>query len=170
MKNVIVALFVVLTSAPVFGAGLPYDETADAKADLAHALAAGRETGKKVVAVFGANWCPDCRRLDKEIYDNNGELGDRKYIIVKVDVGNFDKNIDLARQYGDPIKKGIPGAVVITPDNKIVYKGPLTHLLDPRSRLIKMASLIAAAFIAAFAAIGGLRYLVRRAALRYAGK
>ena len=45
------------------GAWRGYDETADARAaiELARAQATG---GRRVLVVFGANWCGDCRVLD----------------------------------------------------------------------------------------------------------
>lgn len=41
----------------------PYDETADAEQEIAAAVAAARGDGKRVLLVFGANWCSWCRRL-----------------------------------------------------------------------------------------------------------
>jgi hypothetical protein len=29
-------------------------------------------------------------------------------VVVKVDVGPFDRNVDLAQRYGVPLRKGIP--------------------------------------------------------------
>ena len=42
---------------------LPYDEAADASADVAAALKRAATEGKAVLLTFGANWCPDCRTL-----------------------------------------------------------------------------------------------------------
>jgi thioredoxin 1 len=100
---------------------LPYDEAANAQADLQAALAQAQKSGKKVLAVFGANWCPDCRELDKAMHGRSAEQINASFVVVKIDVGNFNKNTDLAAAYGNPIKKGIPAAVVLTPDNKMLY-------------------------------------------------
>ncbi|MDB5766786.1 MAG: putative thiol-disulfide isomerase and thioredoxin, partial [Collimonas fungivorans] len=48
------------------------------------------------------------------------------------DVGNFDKNLDVAQSYGNPIKKGIPAAVLLSPDNKILYSTKAGELADAR--------------------------------------
>lgn len=114
-------------------ADLPYDEKADARADLTHALAQAKSENKKVLAVFGANWCKDCRELDKALHGKSASLVDGKFVVVKIDVGNFDKNTDLAKEYGNPIKKGIPAAVVLTPDNKVLYATRGGELADARS-------------------------------------
>jgi thioredoxin 1 len=114
-------------------ADLPYDEKADAHADLTRALTQAKADNKKVLAVFGANWCKDCRELDKALHGKSAALIDGKFVVVKIDVGNFDKNTDLAKDYGNPIKKGIPAAVVLTPDNKVVYATRGGELADARS-------------------------------------
>jgi len=115
-------------------APLPYDENADAKADLQRALSAAKTSGTPVLVIFGANWCQDCRALDAALQTGkNAELVKREFRVVKVDVGRFDKNLDIAEAYGNPIKKGIPAAVVLSPDNKVLYATRLGELADARN-------------------------------------
>jgi protein disulfide-isomerase len=45
----------------------------------------------------------------------------RDFKIVKVDVGHFDKNKDVAETYGVPLKKGIPAVALISPKNQVLY-------------------------------------------------
>ena len=99
----------------------PYDERADAAADVRHAIAAAQSDHKQVLLVFGANWCPDCRALDQAMHGTSQHLIDSKFEVVKIDVGNFDKNLDLAQRYGNPIAKGIPAVVVVGHANQVVY-------------------------------------------------
>jgi len=122
-------------AAPVAGAVLPYDESADPQRDLQRALAQARKTGKRVLVVFGANWCPDCRLLDKEFHagGETEKLVHARYEVVKVDVGRFDKNLDFVKLYGEPIKKGIPSVVVVTPTNEVVYQTKAGELADARN-------------------------------------
>ena len=42
----------------------PHDESADAKAHIAAALAATNADKKPLLVMFGANWCGDCKMLD----------------------------------------------------------------------------------------------------------
>ncbi|MEG2154881.1 MAG: thioredoxin family protein [Burkholderiaceae bacterium] len=99
-----------------------YDEAADAKADIARALERARTEGKKVMVVFGANWCPDCRVLDQQIKEGRLKaLVDRQLVTVKVDVGRFKKNLDLAEAYGVSLKKGIPTLAVLDANGRAVY-------------------------------------------------
>ena len=130
------------TGAPVISApdepakpALPYDEAADPHHDLQNALALAMKSGKRVLVVFGANWCPDCRVLDREFHMGGkaAELVSSRYEVVKVDVGHFDKNLDFAKLYGEPIKKGIPSVVVVTPTNQVIYQTRAGELADARS-------------------------------------
>ena len=112
----------------------PYDEAADAKAELKQTLSAAKAANMPVLVIFGANWCKDCRALDQALSTGrNAELVKREFKVVKVDVGNFNKNLDLAEAYGNPIKKGIPAAVVLSPENKVLYATRLGELADARN-------------------------------------
>jgi protein disulfide-isomerase len=115
-------------------ADLPYDEAAQPAADLPLALEKARISGKRVLIVFGANWCPDCRVLDHELHGAGdvAKLIDERYVVMKVDVGHFDKNLAFAHLYGDPIGKGIPSVVVVTPKDEIVYETRAGELADAR--------------------------------------
>jgi protein disulfide-isomerase len=111
-----------LFSGAVLAATLPYDEKADAKVAVQHALADAKAAHVPVLVIFGANWCEDCRALDKTLHSGkNAELMSKKFRVVKVDVGNFDHNTDLTAAYGNPTKKGIPAAVLLSADNKVLY-------------------------------------------------
>ena len=114
---------------------MPYDESADPQRDLQHALARARKSGKRVLVVFGANWCPDCRVLDREFHagGKTEDLVAQRYEVVKVDVGRFDRNLDFAKLYGNPTGKGIPSVVIVTPANEVVYQTKAGELADARA-------------------------------------
>jgi thioredoxin 1 len=116
----------------VQAAGLPYDEGADAAADLQRALIAAQANRNEVLLVFGANWCPDCRELDKALNGSSHALIAGRFQVVKIDVGRFDRNLELANHYGNPIKMGIPAVVVLTADNRIVYASKAGELANAR--------------------------------------
>src|SRR5580698_5897713 len=99
----------------------PYDERADAAADVQHALAAAQSDHKKILLVFGANWCEDCRALDKAMHGSSRHLIDRQFEVVKIDIGNFDKNLALANRFGNPIARGIPSVVVVGTGSQVLY-------------------------------------------------
>ena len=92
-----------------------YNENADVTRDLEIAGERARDEHKLVLVVFGANWCPDCRGFAAE----TGrppllDVLERNYVIVKVDVGRFNKNVGLAASVGLDVRRGIPSMAVVT--------------------------------------------------------
>lgn len=101
---------------------LPYDETANAPQEVQRAFDAAAKTNRPVLVIFGANWCGDCRALDIALKSPaNAALMDKEFVVVKVDVGKFDKNLDVVERAGVTIKKGIPAAAVLSPQRKLLY-------------------------------------------------
>jgi thioredoxin len=130
--RVVLLLALALASA-AFAASMPYNDAADARADVREAQAAAKAAGLRVLIVFGANWCEDCRALDAAMKSpRNAALIGREFVVVKVDVGNFDRNLDLVAVYGNPIARGIPAAVVVSADNRVQYATRAGELADAR--------------------------------------
>jgi thiol:disulfide interchange protein len=91
-----------------------YDATRNAKADIQAALAAAAKEHREVLIDFGANWCPDCRALEVMFHSAQVEpLLQKDYLVVAVDVGQWNHNIDLAEQYVNLQASGIPALVVL---------------------------------------------------------
>jgi protein disulfide-isomerase len=98
----------------------PYNEKADAKQDLRQVLATATNT--PIIVVFGANWCPDCLALDHAMTQGaSATLLKHDFRIVKVDVGQKDKNLDLAASYGISLTNGIPAVVILSPKGDVRY-------------------------------------------------
>lgn len=129
MRSIVLLLSLTLTGCgsaagePPPETARPYDESANAEADIAAALAASRSDGKNVLLVFGANWCPWCRRLEHTLTQNQAvrtEL-ERGFRVVHVDTGarGTGKNAEVAARYGDPTRLGLPVIVVLRPDGSV---------------------------------------------------
>jgi thioredoxin 1 len=99
-----------------------YNESADARAEIKEALQKAAAEHKRVIVVFGANWCYDCHVLDKAFHSPElAPVVAASYEVVHVDIGKGDKNQDLMTKYDVPMKRGIPGLAVLDPDGKLVY-------------------------------------------------
>ena len=133
MKKILLSLAITVAAGLAVAADRPYDEQADAKAQIAVALHDAAAAKEPVLLIFGANWCPDCRALDSALKTGrNAELMG-KFKFVKVDVGHFDHNVDVSTAYGNATKKGIPSAVIVSPDNRILFMTKAGELADARS-------------------------------------
>jgi len=99
-----------------------YNESADARAEIKEALAKATAEHKRVIVVFGANWCYDCHVLDKAFHSSDlAPILAANYEVVHVDIGKGEKNQDLMTKYEVPMKRGIPGLAVLDSDGKLVY-------------------------------------------------
>jgi protein disulfide-isomerase len=121
MNRIVLLLAATSIATLAVAAPWPYDEKADAAGDIQHAIAAAQADHRNVLLIFGANWCSDCRALDKAMHGSSQHLIQDRFDVVKIDVGNFDKNLYLANRYGNPIAKGIPALVVIDAGNHVLY-------------------------------------------------
>lgn len=115
-------LFFVFLAVAATAADNPYNETADAKAEIKQALTQAAITNTPIIIVFGANWCGDCKMLDSAMKNGaSAPLLSRDFKIVKVNVGRCDTNLDVAKTYGVPLDKGIPAVAIISAKNEVLY-------------------------------------------------
>ena len=99
----------------------PYDTRADARAELNRTLQQAKAQGKPVLVVFGANWCKHCVSLAKNMAKAPlSEHVAQRFLVAKVDVDDFNKNLDVDMQLGNPIKDGIPGIALLSSDGKLL--------------------------------------------------
>ena len=92
-----------------------------APADINAALAEARRTHKRVILDFGGDWCPDCQVLNIYFHQSpNAQLLAKNYILVDVNIGQMDANLDIAHKYGVPVK-GVPALAVVDGNGKVIY-------------------------------------------------
>jgi len=94
----------------------PYDATRDAGKDIDAALARAKKSGKPLLIDLGANWCVDCRVLAGvlELPEMRSWLA-RNFELVQVDIGIFDRNLDLPRRFGGAPLEAVPAILVVDP-------------------------------------------------------
>lgn len=108
--------------APPFVKKNIYSDTADPKADIAAAIRQAKAGHKRIILDFGGNWCGDCQVLDIYMRESpNAELLAKHFVVVHVDIGRFDRNVDIAEKYKVPIKKGVPALAVLDSTGRLLY-------------------------------------------------
>ncbi len=99
-----------------------YPDPSQARADLAAALKTASATHRRVLIDFGGNWCGDCQVLDLYMHDSkNQPLVEANFVVVHVNVGHIDANLDLAEKYGVPLHKGVPALAVLSDHGALLY-------------------------------------------------
>ena len=99
-----------------------YPDPAQAKPEIAAALKTAAQTHRRILLDFGADWCGDCQVL--EIYMHNADnrpILEANYLVVHVNVGEYDANLDLAVKYEIPLNRGVPAIAVLSETGKLLY-------------------------------------------------
>ena len=122
-KLITLAIVLVLSAGTARSVGRDiYPDPAQAKADLAAALKIAATTHKRILLDFGGNWCPDCQVLDIYFHDPaNRRILEAKYVLVHVNIGHMDANLDIARKYEVPLSRGVPALAVLDEHGKLLY-------------------------------------------------
>jgi thiol:disulfide interchange protein len=99
-----------------------YSENANPATDISVAVARASREHKRILLDFGGNWCGDCQVLDIYYHQGpNAELLAKYFILVHVNIGHMDQNVDIARKYNVPITKGVPALAVLDSHGKLLY-------------------------------------------------
>jgi thioredoxin 1 len=123
VKLLALVLLLALTASPARSANRDiYPDPAQAKTDLAAALKTAAETHKRILLDFGGNWCPDCQVLDLYFHDaKNLPIVEANFVLVHVNIGHMDANVDIAEKYEIPLHKGVPALAVLSDKGALLY-------------------------------------------------
>jgi thioredoxin 1 len=111
-----------------------YPADADARAEIKAAEEKAAAGHKRVLLVFGANWCYDCHVLDLAFHRADFAPAMAGYEVVHVDLGDDEKkNADVVKQFDVTLDKGIPTLAVVEADGKLVISQKNGEFEDARS-------------------------------------
>ncbi len=111
-----------------------YPASIDAHAEIKEAEEKAAKEHKRLLLVFGANWCFDCHVLDLAFHGKElSPLVDANYEVVHVDIGpDGKKNADVAEQFDASLDKGVPAMVVAEANGKVVVSQKNGEVEDAR--------------------------------------
>jgi thiol:disulfide interchange protein len=99
-----------------------YRVDANATDDINRALVTATRQHKRILLDFGGNWCLDCHVLDNAFHQPRiAPLLNDNFVLVHVDVGRYDKNLDLAKKYRVDLEKGVPSLAVLNARGAVLY-------------------------------------------------
>ena len=112
----------------------PYDEAANADAQVAAAFARAQKSHKRVLIDLGGNWCGDCIILANFVkLPEMRRFMAAHYEEVSVDVGRFNRNLQIPARFGVTKKlEGVPALLIVTPDGKLVNGANIFATADAR--------------------------------------
>jgi thioredoxin 1 len=111
-----------------------YPADADAHAEIQEAEQKAAPEHKRLLLVFGANWCFDCHVLDLAFRSPDlAPVLMANYEVVHVNLGpEAHNNADLVQRYEIPLNKGIPALAVAESDGKLVVSQKNGEFEDAR--------------------------------------
>jgi len=111
-----------------------YPADVDARAEIKEAEERAAKGHKRLLLVFGANWCFDCHVLDLAFHRPDiAALVDPNYEVVHVDIGpDGHKNEDLAKEFGVPLDKGVPSISVAESNGTVIFSSKNGEVEDAR--------------------------------------
>jgi len=111
-----------------------YPADVDAHAEIKEAEERAAKEHKRLLLVFGANWCFDCHVLDLAFHRPDiAALVDPYYEVVHVDIGpDGHKNQDLAKEFGVPLDKGVPAVSVAESNGTVIFSSKNGEVEDAR--------------------------------------
>ena len=87
------------------------------------------------VIIFGGNWCPDCRILDGTLeLPTIEKFLNKHYKIMHIDIGRYDKNMELMSHLKIEQKKGVPRVVIFNFEKKILNSSTSSEWTTARDR------------------------------------
>jgi thiol:disulfide interchange protein len=113
----------------------PYDEHANADAAVAAAFARAHKSHKRVLIDLGGNWCVDCVVLANFVE----QPAVKRFVVahyewVAVDVGRFDRNLQIPARFGLTRRlTGVPTLIIATPDGKQLNQNDVFAVSEARS-------------------------------------
>ncbi len=117
-----------------------YNETADAKAAIATAIAGAEESDIRVLINWGANddeRCATFTQVQRSPEVTTPRFFSDEYKLVSVDVGHLDRNMDLAAAYAaKPAAGALPYFTVLDAHGKVLANASATELARRRPATI----------------------------------
>lgn len=114
-----------------------YPANADANKEIGDALKVASDTNQRVLLIFGGNWCYDCHVLDQALHEGDaGKIFKDHFLLVHVDIGEGDKNLELVKKYETTLDFGVPTVVLLNGSGRVIYSSTKGEF-EPARRMMK---------------------------------
>ena len=98
-----------------------YPVNEDAQRQIASALTKAKTDRKRVLLVFGADWCYDCHVLEKAFRSRElSNIVQNHFLVLHINIGRGEANRDLQSKYDIDVDKGVPAIAVLDSRGRMV--------------------------------------------------
>jgi thioredoxin-related protein len=114
-----------------------YPANADANKEIEEALKVAAGNNQRVMLIFGGNWCYDCHVLDQALHEGEaGKIFKDHFLLVHVDIGEGNKNLDLVKKYETTLDFGVPTVVLLNGSGRVIYSSTKGEF-EPARKMMK---------------------------------
>jgi thiol:disulfide interchange protein len=98
-----------------------YPVNEDAQQQIASALTKAKSGHKRVLLVFGADWCYDCHVLEKAFQSRElSSVVKNNFLVLHINIGRGEVNRELQSKYGIDVDKGVPAIAVLDSRGRLI--------------------------------------------------
>jgi thiol:disulfide interchange protein len=102
-----------------------YPVNKNAQQQIAELLLRAKSERKRLLLVFGADWCYDCHVLEKAFHSRElNNLVQKNFLVLHIDIGRGEANRDLQRKYDIDVEKGVPAIAVLDNRGRLISSPP----------------------------------------------
>lgn len=100
-----------------------YDPSANAKSEIANAIARAKKENKHVFLQVGGNWCSWCIAFDKKVNETEElkQLLTDNYVVYHLNYSKENTNSEVLKQLGYPQRFGFPVFVILDAEGNRIH-------------------------------------------------
>ncbi|MCX6264549.1 MAG: thioredoxin family protein [Bacteroidetes bacterium] len=129
MKLLVIILSITISFSATAADSL-YHPKADARKEIALAVAKARAQNKHVLIQAGGNWCGWCIEFNRFVTNDTSlnSIIQSNYIVYHLNYSQENKNAAIFKEYGFPNRFGFPVFLVLNADGNLIHTQNSSYL------------------------------------------
>ena len=129
MKALVIIISITISFSATAADSL-YHPKADARKEIALAVAKARAQNKQVLIQAGGNWCGWCIEFNRLVTNDTSlhSIIQANYIVYHLNYSQENKNPAIFKSYGFPNRFGFPVFLVLNADGKLIHTQNSSYL------------------------------------------